>query len=168
MLAILILLAGIVARIITHDANFTPFLALILFGGVYLNRKLALLLPVALMMITDVLLGVHNIILFTWGSILIVAFIGLALRKRKTPVMIFGASLLSAVIFFLTTNFGVWLMGWYPHTLAGLQECFILALPFFRKTLISTVFYSTVFFGIYEIIAYRIKDTQMARVLLTA
>jgi len=167
MLPFILLAIGIAARLITHEPNFTPTIALVLFGGVYLNKRYAVLLPVMLMMLTDLFLGAHNTILFTWGSLIAIAFIGLAMRNRKNAATIAGSSMLAAVVFFIVSNFGVWAVGWYPYTLEGFISCYVAAIPFFRSTVASTLFYSCVFFGLYEIIAYRVRDTRLARVLLT-
>ncbi|MFH1622448.1 MAG: DUF6580 family putative transport protein, partial [Candidatus Omnitrophota bacterium] len=67
---------------------------------------------------------------------------------------------------FIISNFGVWVMGWYPRTLNGLITCYTLAIPFFRTTLASTLIFSFALFGIYELIARRVKDTSMAKALL--
>ena len=167
MLAIILLVFGIATRFIIHEPNFTPVVALALFSGAYLNRRYAILLPLALMMTSDVFLGLHNTIFFTWGCMMAVAFLGVWLRNHKNVFSITATSLLSAVIFFIVTNFGVWCMGWYPATFTGLTECFILAVPFFRATAVSTLVYTAVFFGVYELVKYRVKETRFARVLLS-
>jgi len=167
MLAFAILFLGICSRLVFHAPNFTPVIALALFGGFYLNKKYALLVPLVLMMLSDVLLGMHNIILFTWGSILFVTALGLWARKRKSFKTIFVTSILSAIVFFIVTNFGSWLVMGYPKTLEGFVQCYIAAIPFFRNTFFSTLVYSFVLFGLYELIALRVRGTKLASVLLT-
>ena len=166
MLAVLLLCFGVLSRLIFHVPNFTPILALALFGGVYLNRKNALLMPLILMMISDLLIGLHDTIFFTWTSVLLVSMLGLYLRNRKSFKNIILASLASAVLFFVVTNFGAWLM-MYPKTWAGVAECFWLAVPFFRWTLLSTLIYSVVLFYGYEFAAQRIVKTRLAKALLS-
>jgi hypothetical protein len=166
MLAIALLIIGIIFRFIPHLANFTPILAIALFGGVYLNKKHAVVIPLALMILTDIFLGLHNTIVFTWGSILLISALGMLIRKRKSVENITLSALSSAVVFFVITNFGVWLMGWYPRTLNGLISCYTLAIPFFRTTILSTLVFSIGLFGIYELIARKVKDTPLAKVLL--
>lgn len=166
MLAIALLVIGILSRVIYHSPNFTPVLALALFGGVYLKRRTALLAPLALMMASDLIIGMHDIYLFTWGSVILISALGLAVKTHKNPGTIFGASILAAVSFFIITNFGVWLMK-YPHTFEGLTQCYILAVPFFRNTLASTLGYTAVFFGIYELMAAYVSKTRFSQVLLT-
>ena len=166
MLAFLLLLIGIASRFIIHIPNFTPVVALALFSGAYLPKRYAVLFPLALMVISDIFIGLHETILFTWGSVALISILGFWTKHHRNPVAILSSSLFSAVFFFAATNFGTWLMtDLYPHTLKGLQECFVLAVPFFRATLLSTLVYTFVIFGLYEMVAARVKKTQLASVL---
>ncbi len=169
MLALLLLASGILMRLIPHAPNFTPVAAISLFGGVYLNRKHAILLPLSLMIISDIFIGLHDTVLFTWGSFVLIAVIGLWVRHHKSFGTILASNLISAVLFFVITNFGSWLsnLHMYPHTFQGLVSCYTLAIPFFRNTLLSCLVYSAVLFGLYEFVAARVKETRFARVLLT-
>ena len=171
MLVILLFIFGLSTRIIVHEPNFTPITALALFGGVYLSKKWAVILPLSLMIISDFFIGMHDTIIFTWGSFVLIAVIGLWVRNHKNLITILGSSAVSAILFFVVTNFGVWLIGRYPHTsyphtIEGLSVCFTAALPFFRNTFLSSLLYSAVLFGSYEFIASRVKETRFARVLL--
>ncbi len=166
MLAIFLIAFGVFSRFIIHTPNFTPIAAIALFSGLYLNRKYAFLLPIAILMISDIFLGWHSTIPFTWGSMILITALGLMTRQQKTVLNLFGSSFVSAVLFFVITNFGCWLL-WYPHTTEGFLSCYTLASPFFRQTLVSTLVYSAILIGIYEIIAYRVKETRLASVLLT-
>ncbi|MFC1752953.1 DUF6580 family putative transport protein [Thermoproteota archaeon] len=166
MLALILVIVGISFRFIPHLANFSPLLAIALFGGVYLKRRYALIVPVALMMLTDIFLGMHSAIAFTWGSIILISALGITLRKKKNTLSIITGTIGSAVLFFIITNFGVWAAGWYPKTLSGLVSCYTLAIPFFRSTLVSTTVFSFVFFGVYELVARRVKDSSLAGALL--
>ena len=167
MLAMGLIFLGVLSRLVIHLPNFTPVMAIALFGGATLNKRCAVIVPVVLMAISDVFLGFHDTILFTWGSAALIAVLGLWLRERKNFKNIALASLGSAVLFFVVTNFGAWL-SLYPRTLAGLQECFLAAVPFFRSTLVSTMLYSAVFFGGYEISAAAIQKTRWAKIFLSA
>lgn len=166
MLAISLIIIGILLRFIPHTANFTPVAAIALFAGAYLNRKQALIVPLLLMIISDIFLGMHNVVIFTWGSFVLVTFLGGLAKKHKTISGIVSTSLVSSFLFYLITNFGVWVMGWYPQNLKGLMDCYILGLPFLRTFTVSTLLYSVVFFGIYEFIARRVANTELAKVLL--
>lgn len=167
MLVIGLLILGIMSRVVIHVPNFTPVLALALFGGVYLSTRRALVMPVLLMVISDLLIGLHDTILFTWSSIILVSILGMYLRSRKTSLNIALGALTSAVLFFVITNLGAWI-AMYPKSLLGLQECFWAAVPFFRSTLISTLVYSAVLFGGYELLASWIQKTRWSKILLSA
>ena len=163
MLALSILVFGIFSRIFFHIPNFTPVLALALFGGVYLKKQQAVILPILLLAVTDVMLGLHATMLFTWPSIVMITLIGFWLRSKKNGVRVLAGSVLSSVIFFIVTNFGVWAVGGlYERTWAGLAECFILAVPFFHWTFLSTLLYAAVLFYGYEFCAERLKKTRFA------
>ena len=164
MLALLILVFGIASRLFVHLPNFTPVVALALFGGVTLQKRAALFVPLALMVISDLIIGLHAALFFTWGGVLLATVIGFAVRRHKSPVRLLGASILAAVGFFLVSNFGAWL-AMYPRTAQGFSDCYIAAIPFFRYTLVSTVAYSAVIFGLYEAVARSVRETRFAKAL---
>lgn len=166
MLAISLIIIGILLRFIPHTANFTPVAAIAIFAGVYLNKKQALIVPLLLMVLSDVFLGMHNVVLFTWGSFVLVTFLGIWAKNHKTFKVIVSTSVVSSVLFYVITNFGVWAMGWYPQTVKGLLDCYILGLPFLRNFTVATLVYTVLFFGAYELIARRVRDTKLAKVLL--
>src|SRR5512142_3029629 len=159
MLALALLIAGVSARFLPHAPNFSPVIAIAVFGGVYLRRSQALWLPLVLMMTTDLFLGLHATVPFTWGSVFLCSLIGLWARRNPQPLRLFSASLASAIVFFAITNFGSW-FAFYPLTREGLIACYTLAIPFFRWTVASTVLYSFVLFGLFELVARRVKGTQ--------
>lgn len=143
-----IFLALAMSRFIPHPPNFTSLLALsfyipALFGIRYLP---ILVISFAL---TDLIIGFHETVLFTWGSIIFIGF----LSKFFVSNMInrFSGSLIGACIFFILTNFGVWSLGSYGYSIEGLILCYTLAIPFFINTLVGTILFSLVI----EIILYR-------------
>ena len=166
MLAISLIIIGILLRFVPHTANFTPVAAIAIFAGVYLNKKQALIVPLLLMMLSDIFLGMHNVVIFTWGSFVLVTFLGIWAKNHKKFKVVASTSIVSSVLFYLITNFGVWMMGWYPQTAKGLLDCYILGLPFLRTFTVATLVYTVVFFGAYELIARRVRDTKLAKVLL--
>ncbi len=166
MLASAILVLGFLSRVLVHIPNFSPVIALALFGGATLSRKTAVVLPVMILALTDIVLGLHETMPFTWGSVILIAALGRRLAERRDFKNIAMLSVGSAVLFFIITNIGCWLV-MYPRNLIGLQESFLAALPFFRNTLISTLIYSAVLFGGYAIVAAKIQGTRWARILLS-
>ena len=167
MLAVLIITFGILSRIVIHTPNFTPILSLVLFGGMYLKGRQGLWVPLVLMMISDIIIGFHDTLFFTWGTIVLIALIGVWLRSNKSIRNILLTSIASSLLFFIITNLAAW-PTLYPKTWEGLQTCFIAALPFYRNTLVSTALYTALLFGSYEWIAGRIKHTELSKVLLVS
>src|SRR4030067_3000512 len=153
-MAYLFVIIGVLARLIPHPVNFAPILGMALFGGTYLNKKTALWVPLLALIISDFFLGTYSpvLMLFVYASTLASGLLGLWFRNHKNLGNIVGTSLLSAVIFYLLSNFGVWMMpSGYIHNWAGLVECYVLALPFFKNTVASNLIYTAVFFGAYEL-----------------
>jgi hypothetical protein len=137
LVVILFMLIAVIFRLFPHLPNFTPITAIALFGGLYFtNKKMAYLVPLFIMAFSDVFLGFHLISLFVYTAFLLVSFIGTKTKKPSVYTILLGS-----LSFFIVTNFGVWLIG-YPKTWTGLIECYTLALPFFRNSLLGDFFYS--------------------------
>lgn len=144
---------GALSRVIPHPANFAPITAMALFGGVYLNKKQALTLPILAMILSDFVIGFDSLPmrLSVYGSFILSVLIGFWIKSHKNAKNIIFASLTSSVLFFVITNFAVWAFGtMYLKNFSGLTECYLLAIPFFRNTLLSDLIYSGAFFGGYE------------------
>lgn len=166
MLAISLIVIGILLRFMPHTANFTPLAAIALFSGAYLNKRLAIIVPLMIVVISDLFLGLHNVVAFTWGSFVLVTVLGFWTKKHKNFSRITLSAVAASVLFYVVTNFGVWAMGWYPQNAKGLLDCYILGLPFLRSFSLATLLYSAVLFGAYELIARLVRDTKLAKVLL--
>jgi len=154
-IAVLIIILAAASRLVKHPFNFTPVVAMSIFAGCYLEKKWAVILPIVSMLVSDYFIGFYDwqVMASVYISISLAFLIGWFLQKRKNWKSIVLASLAASLIFFIVTNFAVWVFfKWYPHTWAGLIDCFILALSFYRNTLAGDLFYTGVFFGIYEII----------------
>ncbi len=161
MLAVLLIVLGIVCRFVFDVPNFTPIAAIALFGGVHLSKKSALILPLAIIVISDLMIGMHATVLFVWGSILLISFLALKFREKINIKNVILYSLVVSVLFYLITNFGVWIMGgWYPKTFKGFLDCYYMGIPFFRNFLLGTVGYSFVFFGVYEWVEARFSASK--------
>lgn len=136
-------------RLVPHPPNFTPIGAMALFGGAYFGRRaLAFAAPLGAMLLSDAILGFHSGMAYVYGSVALIVLIGWAVAKRITPLAIAGAAIASSVLFFAITNFGTWATGeLYPPTLAGLEACFVAAIPFFQNTLAGDLFFAALLFG---------------------
>jgi hypothetical protein len=151
----ILIIVGILYRLFPHPPNFAPVAAISLFSGFYFRRYF-ILIPVAIMLLSDIWLGFYDWKLMgvVYFSFILTCGIGILMRKNKSVLSLIGYSLTGSVLFFLLTNLAVWLFGsWYPHTLQGLAECYRMALPFFKNTLAGDLFYASIIFGCYEILA---------------
>ncbi len=152
-----IILSAAAMRLVPHPPNITPIGAMALFGGVYFaTRRTAFLVPLAAMYLSDLALGFfiydfgwfHWFMPFVYASFVVTVCLGFLIRHRLTPLTVGGAALTGSVLFFIVTNFGVWLVSnLYPKTGAGLVSCYVAAIPFFRNTLAGNAFYTLVLFG---------------------
>jgi len=156
-IAVILITLGAASRLLPHEANFAPIGAIALFGGAMLGWKYALWLPLGAMIISDVFIGFYSGIGFTWAAFLLIAAFGMTLRRAGLGKKVVLGGLASAIIFFIVSNFGVWVSsGMYAQTLAGLVQCYTMALPFFRMTLLSDLFYSGVLFGLQAFAVYAV------------
>lgn len=137
-------------RLVPHPENFAPIAALAIFAGAILPARWALTLPLAAIIVSDLLIGLHSTIFFTWGSFVAIAWLSSRYMKKLKPLTIGFASLGASTFFYLVSNFGVWLDGrLYPPTVEGLISCYYNALPFFKNTLLGDMFYTAVIFSAY-------------------
>ena len=141
-------------------ANFSPVAAMALFGGYYFrNKRLAFSVMILIMFLSDVALeiafrlnlrefgGFHAVMPYVYIGFIAVVVIG-GLLKNTKPLTLIGGSLLSSFIFFLVSNFGVWMTGnIYPLSFEGLTTCYIAAIPFLRYTIVGDLFFVGVMFG---------------------
>src|SRR6476646_8656411 len=138
---ILAILSGILVaaalRLVPHPPNFTPIGAMALLSGAYLGRRLlAFAAPLGAMLLSDLVLGFYHGQATVYFSIAVIVIIGMLALNRITPLRVGTAALVSSVLFFTITNFGMWLFsGIYPRTIFGLEACFVAAVPFFQNTL---------------------------------
>ena len=151
--------AAAMMRIIPHWPNFTPIAAIALFGGTFLKRKdLAFMVPVAAMLLSDLIIGFHSTMLPVYLSFIAIVGFGLFLQRRLTVMNTITASVVASLLFYLVTNFASWSSGMmpYPMNVAGLMQSYIAGLPFLFNGLLGDLFYTSVLFGA----AYLVTNRQ--------
>ena len=168
----LYVLAATALRLLPHPWNVTPLGAMFLFSGAaFRSKRDSLLVPLVALLVSD-----YAVVRFlyggkygwfspyTWVGFVLVGLIGWTLRNKVTWARVVVASLAGSVVFFWVSNLGVW-VGWklYPHTLAGLVDCYVAALPFFRNTLLGDLGYAALMFGSYRWLRHRQLATAGAR-----
>jgi hypothetical protein len=140
-------------RLLPHPPNVTAVTAMALFAGAQIaDRRLALLVPLVAVFLTDLVLGLHAGMLLVY--ICVAAMVGMgALTGPNQLAKIAGASVAGSVLFFLVTNFGVWVQdGLYPLTMSGLADCYVAAIPFFQSALVGDLFFTMALFGGYDVL----------------
>ncbi|MEE3034601.1 MAG: DUF6580 family putative transport protein [Bacteroidota bacterium] len=134
-----IILIAILSRFLPHPPNFTPITAIALLASKgFINRFTSFLVPLAAMIISDFFIGFHSSVFFVYGSYMLITFYGRLTKKISIVTVV-----ISSIIFFVVTNFGVWLIG-YPLTIEGFLACYLMAIPFFINTLLGDLFYSAI------------------------
>lgn len=155
-IALCLICIGISLRLLPHPANFAPVTAIALFGGSVLPRKLAIWVPLLAMIVSDAIIGFYSIMFVTWGCFALIALASSVWLKKPTLIRGAVVTASSSVFFYVTTNFAVWLTsGMYAHTWAGLVNCYVMAIPFFRNTLLSDAIYTAALFGLYAFAVHR-------------
>ncbi len=164
----LFILFAALSRLLPHPPNFTAVGAIALFGGAYFSRRwLAWMVPVLAVWLSDILLNnilyaayyegfvlVTKNFLFTALALLLTVLLARFVLKKVSAGRVAGASIGASAIFFLTSNFGVWLISpLYPLNIGGLMASYTAGLPFFLNTLAGDLFFCGVMFGSYALIS---------------
>lgn len=164
-------LIGVLAaltRVLPHPPNFAPMTAVALFAGfAFRNIPVKLFYTIATMFFSDLLLeiflgiGIHAGMLYVYPTLILITFLGSILRKKFHFLTAAGMTFASSIVFFLLTNFFVWLTsGMYPLTLDGLILCYTLALPFLHNAIAGDLIYATILFTSYFVLLSRIPSLR--------
>ena len=159
-LALGLTLVGGLARLIPHPANFSPLGSMSLFAGSRIRGPWAYLVPLIILMISDPLLAllygypvIRPMTPFIYAAFLINVFIGRKLLRKPSASRVGVAVLLGSTQFFLLTNLAVWLVeGWYPLTASGLAACYLMALPYYGRTLAGNLIYAGILFSLHALL----------------
>lgn len=154
-------------------ASFTPIGAMALFGGAYFARGKALIFPILILWISDVLLNklvffgewmlLYEGWIWTYGAFAIMALVASYTMKNKNIATFLGSSVLIVFIHWIVTDIGVWLYsGTYPLTLAGFWACLVAAIPFELKMLAGTLGFGSVMFGSFEYMKAKIPSLKLS------
>lgn len=176
-----IIVFGVVARLLPHFPNFAPMGALALFAVAFYSRSyLALIIPAVAWWLSDLYL--NNVVytssegftlftpdqLFSVLALVTIVILGKFLFKKINAAKVLVGSFGASLLFFVISNFGVWMQGiLYPKTISGLVECYTMAIPFYRGTLVSDLVFTSVFFGaMYLLTGFESEkklDTELAK-----
>ena len=160
------ILAAASLRLVPHPPNFSPIDAMALFSGAYLGRRwLAFAAPFLALLLSDAVLGFYQGMEFQYVSVVLIVILGAIVLPRTSIPRVGAASLASSILFFVVSNFGVWLAGstslhpYYAPNVAGLIACYVSAIPYWGYTVAGDLFYSAAIFGLYAFLTRRISQT---------
>ena len=132
-----LIVLAILTRLIPHPLNFAPITGIALFSAINFNNTFfKFLVPLISLVIFDLIIGFSLINIFVYLSFIVIVLVGNHFREIKLKSI-----LISSVVFFIISNFGVWLIG-YPKTVSGFVMCYTAAIPFFINTILGDLFYS--------------------------
>jgi len=156
----LIIFAVAMFRLLPHPPNVSPVAAMALFGGAYFSdRRVAYLVPMLALLLSDVLLGLHDTMLYVYTGFALTVVIGFWLRKNMKISHIGLAAVGASVLFFIVTNFGVWLTSnLYPSSLDGLMQAYIAAIPFFQNSLLGNLAFTAILFGGFAVLQRNVHE----------
>ena len=168
-LYIIIITAAIATRLIPHVWNFAPVTAIAIFAAIYLPKRQAFAFPIAIRLVSDLIIG-----FFSWPLMIAVYLahifgvaMGLWIKRNKSVGRVIAAPIISAIVFFLVTNFA-WLYAGYPNDLSGIMLAYTNGLPFLRGTLLGDVSYTLALVGGYEFVLRYARSRKSAKVPLSS
>jgi hypothetical protein len=152
-LALALIVLGALSRLAHLPPNIAAVTGVTLLAGFALrNVWLALLVPVGAMALADLMLGWYPSVLATYAGMTIgVLLARTLLMPRLTVLRLIGTTFLASLAFFIVSNFGTWLEGWYGYSWEGLVACFVAAIPFWQHSLIADFTSTALVFGLYLI-----------------
>lgn len=142
----------IISRLIPHPPNFTPILATAILAPHVFSRKMymSIILIILAMFISDLLIGLHTFLIFTYLPLVLIVFLSSIFKEFKTSLVIMTIS--APLIFFIISNFGVWALGdLYSKDANGLFQCYILAIPFLKNSYAGTIIFMFAYFILYNL-----------------
>jgi hypothetical protein len=157
-------------RLVPHPPNFSPIDAMALFSGAYLGRRvIAFAAPLGALLLSDLVLGFYHGQATVYFSVALIIMIGMVALTRRSPLRVGAAAIASSILFFVITNFGMWMFsGFYPRTFTGLEACYIAAIPFFQNTVAGDLFYAALLFGGFRLAEHLAPTLREGRAPRTA
>ena len=151
------------ARLIPHPPNFTPIIAVAIISGYFFkNLNFSLIILLAAMLISDLFIGFYENVIFVYASLLLITFVFYKISNKINFKSLFVYGFAGSLIFFIVSNFGVWALGSpgvydiaYDKNFNGLLQCYVLAIPFFGNTFLSTVIFAYPAIFIYKSLGVR-------------
>jgi hypothetical protein len=165
LIAAILIVAAAVSRVVLYPHNFSPVIGMAIFAGaVLVDKKLAFVLPIAAMLLSDIMFEVFNIAPGFWGWGQLVGYGILALitmfsftMKKINVQNVLGYSIISSLVFFFLSNSATFIFDnpiyhLYPQTGSGYYACLVAGIPFLKNGLVADLTFSVLLFGSYYLV----------------
>lgn len=142
--------------LLPHVWNFTAVGALAIFSGAQFNdRRLAFIMPLAAMALSDLFIG-NGFSLVVYSAFIAMVFCGMLIRNKVSAANVALSSIAGALVFFLITNFAFFYsVGLYPHNLQGVIASYVAAIPFLNNMLAGNLIFGSLLFGSFYLLSKR-------------
>lgn len=152
-----LVLFGIAWRLTPHMPNFAPVGAIVLALSASLGWRQSLIATLVIMGVSDAIIGFYPGIEWTWLGFGLIIILGVVIKKLSLAWRISLGAISTSSVFFIVSNFGTWISsGMYSFDIAGIIQCYVMALPFFKATLVSDLVFTTLFLASYEIVKFHV------------
>ncbi len=175
-IAVALIAFAVMWRLINHSFGLAPNLEIItsvtVLAALCIGLRTAIIVPLFSMIISDLFITNSSIYIYTWSSFALIGLGAILLRKLegrpKSQILASaGFAVCSSFFFFIVTNLGVWLEGWYPMNINGLATCFTLAIPFYRTMLIGNIILVPTVVAIRQIVLLKFTAKKLSKTTLT-
>ncbi len=152
-------------RLLPHPPNVSPVAAMALFGGAYfVDKRMAFIVPFVALLLSDLIIGLHSTMVFVYAGVALTVFIGMKIQSNIKPVTVAFSAVAASVLFFLLTNFGVWVTGGlYPISIDGLMQAYVAGIPFFQNSLLGNLAFIAVMFGGFSLLQNKFFSLQQTQ-----
>ena len=141
---IILILLLIFSRLLPHPPNFTPIVAVAIMSGyLFKNLYLSILVLFFSMIVGDMFIGFYSNMFYVYFPLFVITYFCFFKNKNINAKNLFIYGIVSSVVFFIISNLGVWVSSdMYEKNISGLINCYIMAIPFLKNTIISTILFS--------------------------
>lgn len=160
-----VLVLASIAHLVPHPFGVSSIGATALYAGAYGDRRISWAVPMILLLIGNAIFGFYDVrvLAFVYAGFALSTFAGRWLLSSERNYLRFGSAIaIGATIFFVVSNFAIWLVGMYPPTIAGLVQCYVNGLPYLGQAAVADAVYCFVLFGLHAWIERRQPDPAVA------
>ncbi len=150
------------AHLIPHPFGVSPIGATAMYAGAYGNRRTSWLVPLVPLLIGHLFNGFYDltVMAFVYAGFALSSIAGRLLAEKRSARRFSIAVVANAIIFYLVSNFSIWLVGMYPQTAAGLIQCYLNGLPYLAAGIAANAVYGLLLFCLHA----QIEKQQLSAV----